>query len=910
MATSSLCDTCNELDFHKLAHRPRYPDEPNCSHHYQDRLDSFDRSGSFSNSSYSAELGSVAEVLSRAENCALCRLITQSLAEWNGPQCPRDKCSTTSITFCGMARKDRLKKYTDRMAIILSPVSSTGQLGPHLPQDEAEKSLTEAKVILELQACPKDIPTVANAFMAGADTHTFAWDGDFGSSDCVNPTVDPDKLNHFSLPAGFGLSNSNAIDGADTQHFATHHNTLNDPRFSGRLVDETKVDLGLVKKWLRLCERSHGLDCTRLALAKAKIQTDGLLVIDVHRACIVDAPPNCRYATLSYCWGSTTMLRHTQANSADLKAEGSLNKANTPATVSDAMLLVGGLGERYLWVDALCIIQDNPLHSQIQISQMGAIYTNALLTIIAATGEDANAGLPGVTPGTRNVKQGVIHLPDMSLITAIDGPYYPGVPGSKWVTRAWTMQEKLLSQRRLIFTEQQVYWQCQCATWLEEMVLENTGPLEFAKVPGSGGAHDIDIFGSSYSEYRVYEELVIAYVRRQLTYQSDTLHAFTGITDALEELYKGEKFIWALPESRFNWALSWELEGRERNRASSSIVLKDGTTMKIPFPSWSWTAWAGTGGREDLRWIKWSDPGDCNSFVDPEIEFYREDIHGRVQKVHDLDVSLNATNKNLTDWSRLYDWQLSTVRNQWKGFDRDASNGRWRDKEIKDEMQTVPLGEDFIDSGRLCFWTSVTPFWLYRSYRKGTRGHIYTAISASESSKPFRDIRLNMESTTHLPWRPRAAPGAMARTHPRQNHPNQDTAINTTKYNYLEIGGSSRSSNPNHDIDNVVMVNGESNLKDAEFRNELERVTHDEDIDETDDGQETEAVRLDFVIIGRSIQEPKRFLRALIVEWVDGIAYRVGCASVAEKEWVEEERREWKMIRLGQGTLTLSSCLW
>jgi len=54
------------------------------------------------------------------------------------------------------------------------------------------------------------------------------------------------------------------------------------------------------------------------------------------------------------------------------------------------------MGERYLWVDALCIIQDDSMDKEWQIARMGSIYSSAVFTIVAACGVDADAGLPGV----------------------------------------------------------------------------------------------------------------------------------------------------------------------------------------------------------------------------------------------------------------------------------------------------------------------------------------------------------------------------------------------------------------------------------------------------------------------------------------------------------------------------------
>jgi hypothetical protein len=67
-----------------------------------------------------------------------------------------------------------------------------------------------------------------------------------------------------------------------------------------------------------------------------------------------------------------------------------------PRTILDAMRLVESLGERYLWVDSLCIIQDDEVFKYEEVNDMASIYVNACVTIVAARGKDSNFGLRGV----------------------------------------------------------------------------------------------------------------------------------------------------------------------------------------------------------------------------------------------------------------------------------------------------------------------------------------------------------------------------------------------------------------------------------------------------------------------------------------------------------------------------------
>jgi hypothetical protein len=231
------------------------------------------------------------------------------------------------------------------------------------------------------------------------------------------------------------------------------------------------------------------------------------------------------------------MLRHLVENSRELRSDGALADSTAPATILDAIELVRGVGERYLWVDALCIVQGDAASKTTQLAQMGLIYAQASFTIVAAAGTDANAGLPGVRSGTRNIDQNLLLVGDKTLVAVVDNKdYYGRLEKSTWETRAWTMQEKILSKKLLIFTDAQVYWSCWNAVWLEEVVLEDVTNIMFARRPASTGPFDVgfsSLKNATKTVYGLYSSLVNAYLKRRLSFQSDILNAFSGICQAL-----------------------------------------------------------------------------------------------------------------------------------------------------------------------------------------------------------------------------------------------------------------------------------------------------------------------------------------------------------------------------------------
>jgi hypothetical protein len=128
-------------------------------------------------------------------------------------------------------------------------------------------------------------------------------------------------------------------------------------------------------------------------------------VIGVRTYTLVDAPMDCWYCALSYVWGPagskvTGVFKTTSKNKKKVSQLGGLQDLSEKIskTVLDAIRLVEAIGEEYLWVDAICIIQDNKHDMDSQIEYMNDIYARAVLTVVAAEGADSNAGLSGVYP--------------------------------------------------------------------------------------------------------------------------------------------------------------------------------------------------------------------------------------------------------------------------------------------------------------------------------------------------------------------------------------------------------------------------------------------------------------------------------------------------------------------------------
>lgn len=369
-----------------------------------------------------------------------------------------------------------------------------------------------------------------------------------------------------------------------------------------RSISPRSLDYKQIKRWLSTCDsESH----SRCRPPNVRLQGPSKL-IDCRTLRLVEARPSYDYVALSYVWGQQ---QHHMQSSDYPKC-----LLDFPTTIRDAVTVTYELGYQYLWVDRYCIDQNDSTEKHGQIQQMGAIYNTASLTIMAAAGSDAEHGLPGVSkkresiPPTTTIFGWTINgFPDNPIKTIRD---------SVWMTRAWTYQEALLSRRRLIFTDQQVYFECQELS-REDAYIDNSVSQPSAKC-----------FMYSDEEFGRLPEQILYHIEkyslRKLTYEDDYLNGFLGILGCLAETNYPTPHLFGVPifppvtlnrktvplnrvDRSYGWRLmvgmTWEVETGTRRRAQG-------------FPSWSWVGWSGPV-TYVTTWIRIEDMNsDCEAWVE------------------------------------------------------------------------------------------------------------------------------------------------------------------------------------------------------------------------------------------------------------------------------------------------------
>ncbi|KAI4198196.1 MAG: hypothetical protein LQ350_005432 [Teloschistes chrysophthalmus] len=382
-------------------------------------------------------------------------------------------------------------------------------------------------------------------------------------------------------------------------------------------IQSPQIDFDQARAWYQNC--LDGQCGSNPIPPPAKSICTGFRLMDVERHCIVPYERQCNYVALSYVWGGIETIRNLKKTRQSLEVDGALLRKEypLPRTIKDAMLIVRELGERYLWVDSLCIVQDDELDKGTQIAAMNQIYTSAILTIAAVSGIKADSGLAGVGEEIRAFRQ---HIEKVQSVYLTNSPttFTTTVDESVWNSRAWTLQERIMSPRVLFVAKDRCFYACKHR---QKVLMESVDNTE------DGLARELVVSGYEESTANMipsakdvntvcYSTIVESYTSRHLTYESDILIAFQGIETLLRPLFRSD-FIFGLPRSELDSQLLWQHAGPCARR-------RDPFTGIAMFPSWSWAGWVGEifcKKWENLSRIKWIEGEKGKTFSGKDFRY-------------------------------------------------------------------------------------------------------------------------------------------------------------------------------------------------------------------------------------------------------------------------------------------------
>lgn len=280
------------------------------------------------------------------------------------------------------------------------------------------------------------------------------------------------------------------------------------------------------------------------------------------------------YAALSHCWGDFLPLRTTQENEQQLMAR--IPSELIPRTFQDALDICKALNIPYLWIDALCISQNDGLEWQSEAAKMNQIYAGSHLTIAA---EDAENGLQGcfgeidTKPLETNLERRsspscfAIREENSKILVRVQrGNLRELTEQTILSSRGWTLQEQVLSSRIAYCMQGEIHWQCYCRYQTE------TG-LVFSWP--TGVSHS-SMTNEEHYAANIWHEWMENYSGRKFTIPSDRLAALAGLVQQFQSSIRDEPF----------------LEAWGRSIIKDLIWLRKGDVTKsdplLNIPSWSW----------------------------------------------------------------------------------------------------------------------------------------------------------------------------------------------------------------------------------------------------------------------------------------------------------------------------------
>ncbi|RYO92653.1 hypothetical protein DL762_001556 [Monosporascus cannonballus] len=402
-----------------------------------------------------------------------------------------------------------------------------------------------------------------------------------------------------------------------------------DTRLLARLArDERPSDLrselclSMGADWLNKCSREH-------AKCKANQNEQTLLptrVIDVGstltqpRLYISGDGEAGKWVALSYCWGGDSGFTLNAASFSSLRS--GLPLSDFPSTLRDAVLVTRALGVHYLWIDCLCIFQDDINNWAVEASRMSDVYSDVVVTIAATSAESVNDGFldrrePHFNcpfPWRRHDHPGsVTDRPHAYPIFLRAPPEHSShrrrQQSLRWATRGWTFQEELLSKRLLYYMTGRMIWYCRAGK-ATEPAEEPEGDMSLFSTLKDLPPQSANPENFRAATYKAWYKLLGEYTKRHLTFDKDRLPAIGAFAKFFNArlrdqycagLWRGDLLyglLWGVHSTPYGSGTPGSpplrarlrISGHEDNHTAERPVNKVpvGISSEHCGPSWSW----------------------------------------------------------------------------------------------------------------------------------------------------------------------------------------------------------------------------------------------------------------------------------------------------------------------------------
>lgn len=257
------------------------------------------------------------------------------------------------------------------------------------------------------------------------------------------------------------------------------------------------------------------------------------------------------YIALSHCWGPPETITTKLTRSNYVSYSRGVWFDDLPKTFRDAVTFTRALGCGYLWIDSMCIIQDDEEDWRQEAATMCQVYENSLITLAAASSSSGRGGLFYQFP--RIEQSGIDANSDQPYTIFARSDMNHLFFDFPLMNRAWVMQERLLAPRTLYFTSQELVWECRTSTNCQctpdaggfvEKSLEFPRSLKLS--PDMAGV----------SPQVIWHQVVSVYSRLKMTMPSDKLIAIHGVAQFMNRV-RTCRYLGGVWEDSFAQDLLW-----------------------------------------------------------------------------------------------------------------------------------------------------------------------------------------------------------------------------------------------------------------------------------------------------------------------------------------------------------------
>jgi len=332
----------------------------------------------------------------------------------------------------------------------------------------------------------------------------------------------------------------------------------------------TTKSIDIAREWVQECWSSH-----EICKSRKSVYVPNRLVSTApgrhHIRTKDDFQANPDYATLSHCWGSTTFLTLLRENL-------ELFRRQIPAdalsqTIQDAMATAYHVGLAWIWVDTLCILQNDEQDWQREAAAMASVYGSSSLNLSAAGAHNGHEGcfyprpahwvcqLDLDTDGT-----GANAVPKIAVPYSLYDRCLGSMPLLK---RGWALQERLLAARTLHFAATELFWECHEVTCCESFPLRTPENIDKGVIRPTKWVRPSALW----------ESVTASYSACKLTYPKDKFVAISGIAREVQKLNQDE-YVAGMWRENMEAQLCWFSRKRSILQSTSEYIA----------PTWSWLA--------------------------------------------------------------------------------------------------------------------------------------------------------------------------------------------------------------------------------------------------------------------------------------------------------------------------------